>query len=75
MVVPERGHMIWGELKFDDGSSRTLSVETDLSGSVRLQHRDDGAAGVLGDLLGLESKYRPMEETRSGTAGVPRAKL
>ncbi|MEJ7752908.1 MAG: hypothetical protein WKF46_08180 [Candidatus Limnocylindrales bacterium] len=57
MVVPERGHMIWGELKFDDGSSRTLSVETDRSGSVRLQHWDDGAAGVLGDLLGLESKY------------------
>ena len=49
--------MIWGELKFDDGSSRTLSVETDRSGSVRLQHWDDGAAGVLGDLLGLESKY------------------
>lgn len=52
MVVPKRGHMIWGELKFGDGSSQTLSVETDRDGSVRLLQFGDEAAGLDAHLPG-----------------------
>lgn len=69
VVVPERGHMIWGELKFDDGSSRTLSVETDRSGSVRLQHWDDRAAGVRSPLPGTTGLVG-AEALKSGTAAL-----
>jgi len=45
VVVPPRGEMIWAELKFDDGTSQTLSVETDRTGAVRLLQWGDEAAG------------------------------
>ncbi len=52
MVVPKRGHMTWGELKFDDGSFQTLSVETDRDGSVQLLQWGDEAAGIDAHLPG-----------------------
>ncbi|MDQ3554712.1 MAG: hypothetical protein M3395_09945, partial [Chloroflexota bacterium] len=53
VVVPERGHMIWGELKFEDGTYRMLSAETDRGGSVRLLRWGDEAAGIDADLPGM----------------------
>ncbi|MDQ3554594.1 MAG: hypothetical protein M3395_09335 [Chloroflexota bacterium] len=53
VVVPQRGHMIWGELKFEDGSSRMLSAETDRGGSVRLLRWDDETAGLRASLPGM----------------------
>ncbi len=46
VVVPEPGHMVWGELKLDDGTSRTLSVETDRSGTVRVAEPGDETAAA-----------------------------
>ena len=44
VVVPEPGHMVWGELKLDDGTSQMLSVETDRSGTVRVTEPGDETA-------------------------------
>ncbi len=53
VVVPPRGEMIWAELKFDDGTYQTLSVETERTGSVRLlQWGDEAAAGPAAGVPG-----------------------
>lgn len=49
VVVPPRGETVWGELKFEDGTSQTLQVETGSQGLVRLYQLGHELAGRVPD--------------------------
>lgn len=52
IVVPDPGTSVWGELKFRDGTSQSLMVETDTLGRVTLfQVGDEAAPNAADDLI------------------------
>lgn len=72
VVVPERGETIWAELKFDDGTYQTLSVETERNGSVRLlQWGDEAGAGPDAGLSGATALAASASPTSGMTAAQP----
>ncbi|MBA2570356.1 MAG: hypothetical protein H0V04_04145 [Chloroflexi bacterium] len=70
VFVPPRGETVWGELKFEDGTSQTLQVETTLDGAVRIYQFGDELADRSALLASDEALAASAQAVGPETAGV-----
>ena len=70
LVVPEAGHGVWGELKFDDGTYQTLQIATTRAGVVQLLEWGDEVAAAHDDLLAASPGLIGLDPTVGAKAMV-----